>query len=176
MQQLANPRVVVGLVLLVVIAYGAWMTGAANNRVQPVDAVVVHAGGEGERLSLALDIMTTDNADTLVVMRGNAPEWPAGNSVCVGNDEYEVICPMPDPDSTIGEAEALNLLVSQRGWESVIAVTSDYHLRRATHLDRQCNADLTVLAQGAKSDLGILRSLQRTVWEMAAMPQALFAC
>ncbi len=177
MQALMNPRVIAGLTLLILIAYGSWVTGAPNNRLRPVDAVVVHAGGEGERLELALELMERQAAPTLVLMRGTNPDSPDLNAVCdAGSEAYEVVCPTPDPDTTIGEAQALRLLVNQRGWDEIIAVTSDYHLRRATHLDRECNPGLAVYAQRADSDLGLLRTLQRTIWEMGGMIQAAFTC
>lgn len=175
--RLFSPRFTVVLLIVVLLAYGNWVSGAPNNRVREVDAVVVHAGGEGERLDRALEIMDGGFAETLVVMRGDVPDWPEGNALCAsGGDGYDVICPTPDPDTTIGEAQALAILVNQRGWEAVIAVTSDYHLRRALHVDRACSPDLTVYAAGAEAEMNVLIRTQRVVWEMAGMPQALFAC
>lgn len=176
MRVLFNPRFTVALLVIVLISYANWVSGAPNNRLRPVDAVVVHAGGEGERLDRALEIMDEGRAETLVVMRGTAPEWPEGNALCAdGADGFEVVCPLPDPDTTIGEARALDILSNQRGWDEVIAVSSDYHMRRALHLDRNCT-DLTVYAASAKSPLGVLARFQRVVWEMGGMVQAAFTC
>lgn len=178
MSVLFNPRFTVGLLIIVLISYANWVSGAPNNRLRPVDAVIVHAGGEGERLDRALQIVEEGFSETLVLMRGTAlePEWPEGNALCAeGLEGVEVVCPLPDPDTTIGEARALDILADQRGWEEVIAVTSDYHLRRAMHLDRNCT-ELSVYAAGAESPLGVLDRFQRVVWEMGGMIQAAITC
>jgi len=42
-----------------------------------------------------------------------------------------------DADNTREEAEALRTLVTQKGWKSVIIVTSNYHTRRARYIFRR---------------------------------------
>jgi uncharacterized SAM-binding protein YcdF (DUF218 family) len=50
----------------------------------------------------------------------------------------ERIVPFPqDADDTREEAEALKTLVAQKGWKSVIIVTSNYHTRRARYIFRK---------------------------------------
>jgi uncharacterized SAM-binding protein YcdF (DUF218 family) len=50
----------------------------------------------------------------------------------------ERIVPLPqDADNTRDEAEALKTLVTQKGWTSVIIVTSNYHTRRARYIFRK---------------------------------------
>ena len=138
--------------------YGFWISeepsAPAPGR---ADAVVVHAGGRGERLDHALELMETGVAPTLVIMRGAAATWPQANALCGRTTPYTVLCPIPDPDTTIGEALALRDLAARHQWDRVLAVTSDYHLRRATYLDAKCSrVDVAGVAE-----------------EMAAMLQAL---
>jgi hypothetical protein len=49
------------------------------------DAVVLFAGGTGERLALAERLMAAGTAPNLVIPNGMAPEWPAGNRACTGD-------------------------------------------------------------------------------------------
>jgi uncharacterized SAM-binding protein YcdF (DUF218 family) len=137
------------------------------------DAVVVHAGGRGERLRRALELMETGAAPTLVIMGGSADHWPEAQRLCGQTSPFEVLCPDPVPGTTLGEAKALSELVSTRGWTSVIATTSDYHLRRAHFLDRKCNPDLMVHGVAARSELPMLLWLGRIGREMIALVEAL---
>ena len=50
----------------------------------------------------------------------------------------ERVVPFPqDADNTREEAEALKTLARQKGWKSVIIVTSNYHTRRARYIFRK---------------------------------------
>jgi uncharacterized SAM-binding protein YcdF (DUF218 family) len=64
----------------------------------------------------------------------------------------ERIVPFPqDADNTREEAEALKALVGQRGWKSVIIVTSNYHTRRARYIFRKAfPAEIRVAVASAR--------------------------
>ena len=136
------------------------------------DAVVVHAGGRGERLRRALEMMETGAAPTLVIMGGSVDHWPAAQRLCGQTSPFEVLCPDPVPGTTLGEARALSELVSARGWNSVVAITSDYHLRRAHFLDRKCNPDLVVHGVAASSELPPASWLASVAREVIALMEA----
>jgi uncharacterized SAM-binding protein YcdF (DUF218 family) len=95
------------------------------------DAVVVLAGGNGERLDKGLDLMQQGVAPNLVVSTGP-------NELCSTHHDYAVFCFLPDPDSTRGEAEAIGRLADQHGWRHLVLVTSDYHATRARLLLERC--------------------------------------
>lgn len=95
------------------------------------DAVVVLAGGEGERLAHALDLMDDGVAPTLVASTGP-------DRLCSADLSYEVVCFLPDPSNTRGEAEAVASIAEERGWTSVVLVTSTYHATRAELLLDRC--------------------------------------
>ena len=102
------------------------------------DAVVIFAGGRGERLARAQQLMADGLAPNLVIPNGTAPEWPAGNAACREDRAYAVLCPVPDPDTTQGEARAIAGLAQTRGWTRVILVTSTYQVTRADLLLGRC--------------------------------------
>jgi uncharacterized SAM-binding protein YcdF (DUF218 family) len=95
------------------------------------DAVVVLAGGDGERLDHGLDLVRAGVAPTLVVSTGP-------DSLCGGDQPFEVVCFLPHPDDTRGEAEAIARLAATRGWDHLVLVTSDYHATRAHLLLGRC--------------------------------------
>jgi uncharacterized SAM-binding protein YcdF (DUF218 family) len=107
------------------------------------DAVVVLAGGQGERLTKALELIHADTAPTLVIGNGDDPKWAEANRLCSGTSSFEVICFRPDPDNTRGEARVLGSLAERRGWQSLVVVTSTYHVTRARLLVRRCFAGKT---------------------------------
>ena len=129
-----------GLALLVAVfaataRYVVWAPSDAPGR---ADAVVVLAGGRGERLEEATRLMDAGTARVLAVSHGRQPGWTEGNRLCNGVERYEVVCFEPEPDRTYGEARAVRRLAGERGWRSVVVVTSRYHVTRATMLVDRC--------------------------------------
>ena len=142
---------------LCVIAFGAatarLFVWPATDTVREVDAVVLFAGGRGERLDLAERLMDDGHADNLVIPNGRTPSWPEGNRACDEVRSYEVHCPSPEPDTTRGEARAIAELAETRGWDTLLVVTSSYHLSRAGMLLGRF-FDGEVLTVRATTDLG----------------------
>lgn len=134
----------------------------------PFDAVVVHAGGRGERLSTALEMMEAGLASTLVIMGGTVEGWEEANHRCWSDAGYEVLCPTPIPASTAGEARTLAALATERDWERIAAVTSDYHLRRTLMLDRSC-ISAEVVGVPAPSRLTVLGLLPKLAHEIVGL-------
>lgn len=137
-------RRLLGLGLVVVVLGGLWGIAAgglvhpATETAQPADALVVLAGGRGERLSKALVLVHQQVAPVLVISNGRDPRWPAANQLCAARQRFEVLCPQPAPDTTRGEARMVGDLAARRGWRSVVVVTSTYHARRAQLLVGRC--------------------------------------
>lgn len=102
------------------------------------DAVVVLAGGDGERLDRGLELVRQGVADNLVVSTGP-------NELCATPQDFSVYCFLPHPDTTRGEAEAVGRLAARKGWRHLVLVTSDYHATRARLLLERCySGDLDV--------------------------------
>jgi hypothetical protein len=161
----------VGLLTLgLLLLFAEWIRRAPSAEDPRGDAVVVHAG-QGERLGHAFDLMEQGAAPTLVIMFGE--QQRGVDRFCGRTEPFEVICPTPALATTIGEAVELGRLVEQRGWTTVITVTSNYHLRRATYLDGKCGK---VDAIGSGAGQGITRpeAAQRIAREMGGMVQAWF--
>ena len=140
--------------VVAVVVVAAWVAVAVRfvlwpeqDRVGRADAVVVLAG-DHLRLGKALELMTRRVAPTLVISDGLAPGWRQANRLCRGGARFRVVCFRASPYSTRGEAEAVARLASARGWQSVVVVTSTYHVTRARLLFRRC-VDGRVAVTGA---------------------------
>jgi hypothetical protein len=167
-------RVVVSaLVVLVgfVAATARLFVWPATDHVRRVDAVVLFAGGRGERLELAEQLMDDGTALDLVIPNGLAPEWPEGNRACTEDRPYDVHCLRPDPDTTVGEARAIGSLARHESWDTVLVVTSSYQVSRAGLLLDRC-FDGEVLTVHADPDLGWLAWAERIGHEWLAWSRA----
>ncbi len=131
------------------------------------DAVVVLAGGRGERIALGLRLMRERVAPALVLV-GEHTE-PAADELCRGGQPpFELVCLLPRPDSTRAEARAAAHLASERQWRSLVLVTSSYHVTRSRMiLDRCFPGDLDVV--GAKAPLGVASLAPLITKEWAAL-------
>jgi uncharacterized SAM-binding protein YcdF (DUF218 family) len=102
------------------------------------DAVVVLAGSD-VRLPVALRLMKDGVAPTLVVSDGFNDEDEERRRLCTGPPTpYTLVCRKPDPYSTRGEARMIRDLARARGWDSIVVVTSRYHLLRTRMLVGRC--------------------------------------
>jgi uncharacterized SAM-binding protein YcdF (DUF218 family) len=142
--QSRTPRLLVwALVLAVLGAAGllltlVWFVGPSTHdvaTVPPADAVVLFAGAT-ERLDTAVELMENGAAPSLVIPNGTDVE--DAEELCEGGASFEVICPVTDEVTTTGEARAIGRIAGERGWSSLIAVTSVYHVHRATFLLGRC--------------------------------------
>jgi uncharacterized SAM-binding protein YcdF (DUF218 family) len=157
------------------VVYAYWLVHPPSVSSPTADAVISHAGGEGDRLDRALELMEQDAAPTLVLLLGSTRSDRAA-AMCGQRQPYEVLCVDPDPVNTEGEARTAARLAEERGWTRLIAVTSDYHLRRALLVDRRCSG-LQVIGSASRNQRGFLPLARLVAKEMVALPwAALTAC
>src|SRR5215217_557219 len=90
-------RRILGLGLVVVVLGGLWGIAAgvlvqtATDTAHPADALVVFAGGRGERLSKALVLVQQHLAPVLVISNGRDARWQAANQLCASRQRFEVV-------------------------------------------------------------------------------------
>ena len=162
-------RRVILLVGLTLSFVGIWSTirlfiNPAVDEPVSADAVVMLAGGRGERLDRALALIEADVAPVLVIMNGTG--WSKGREACLATDlEFEVLCP-DDAETTREEAQEIALLADEHGWTSVTLVTSDYHMHRASTLVNRC-FDGEVSRVAAENRVNRLKLAQLVAYEWA---------
>ncbi len=106
-----------------------------DDPVTTADAIVVLAGSK-HRLPVGLELFRSGVAPTLVVSDGLDPRSPGTQRLCLRR--RDVICPRPAPYSTRGEARMIERLARARGWDSIVVVSSRFHLYRAKRLIERC--------------------------------------
>jgi uncharacterized SAM-binding protein YcdF (DUF218 family) len=138
-----------GLLVVAVVALNLRLfVFPASSTPAHADAVVVLAGGDGERLDKGLELVRNGVASNLVVSTGP-------DELCGSQHDFAVYCFLPDPDDTRGEAEAVGRIADREGWSHLVLVTSDYHATRARILVERCFSG-TVDVSSAHSGKGPL--------------------
>jgi uncharacterized SAM-binding protein YcdF (DUF218 family) len=102
------------------------------------DAVVVFAGGDGERQSEGIRLVREGVAPVLVISDGGEPGSPRARVCRERPAGLRLVCFSPDPATTRGEARRFAELADQQGWRSLVLVTSTYHALRAGLLLERC--------------------------------------
>lgn len=136
-------RIGIGLAALLVafvVATGYMFIFPRTDPPGHADAVVVLSGGHNWRLDPALELMRRGVAPTLVISAvALDPNWTKAHRICRdGLPDKKVLCPIPDPYSTRGEARMIARLARQHGWHKIDVVTSRYHVFRARIVIRRC--------------------------------------
>ena len=96
------------------------------------------SGVRTTRLEKGLELVRAGVAPTLVISDGQARGWSEGNRLCAGGAKFRVVCFRPSPYSTHGEAADVARLARERGWRSLVVVTSRYHVTRSRLLFGRC--------------------------------------
>ena len=136
---------------MVVALVGAWLVACAFLFVWPradappahADAVVVLSGARNLRLDPALQLVERGVAPLLAISgAARDPRWRKARQLCAAGHvgRVRVVCFMPVPFSTRGEARAIGRLARARGWNRVVVVTSTFHVTRTRLLFHRCYA------------------------------------
>lgn len=110
-----------------------------DEEVRRADAAIVLAG-EPSRLPAALELVERGVAPVLVISDGLDTSWTKANRLCRFGDPGKFVCMRPEPYSTRGEARLAARLARERGWRSLLVVTSRFHVFRARRLFERCFA------------------------------------
>jgi uncharacterized SAM-binding protein YcdF (DUF218 family) len=109
------------------------------NHPRHADAVVVLGPPDSNgRVDTALSLIRQHVATNLVISVASDRQWEAKPLCTAHQDGFNVTCFRPHPATTRGEAEHLRDLARQRGWTSVVVVTSTYHVSRARMIFDRC--------------------------------------
>lgn len=138
-----------------------------------VDAIVVLGRPVPDRIDVAEDLMSQQQNATLVVSVDDYGIDDATNvAPCRQPRPYPVICAVPDPFTTQGEARMLAALADQHEWSSMIVVTSTYHATRARLLFERCiDGEVLIVSDGAQ--LSVLEGIRQPLYQTAALIKAL---
>jgi len=137
---------------------GEWLV--VEDSLEKCDAIILLSDDNfyADRATRAAELYR-QNLAPIVVASGLRLRPYAGISELMTHDliergvPKERIVPFPqDADNTREEAEALKAFVAQKGWKSVIVVTSNYHTRRARYIFRKVIPSETKIAMASARD------------------------
>jgi uncharacterized SAM-binding protein YcdF (DUF218 family) len=137
-----------------------------------VDAVLVLAGGQGERQATGTRLARQGVAPVLVLSDGGTP-GPVYDQLCQQRFAgFRVLCLTPRVSTTRGEARAFAELAHREGWRSVAVVTSGYHAHRAALLVGRCFTGVVRPVPAASSQVNGLEVVPLAMRETVAVAAA----
>ncbi|WP_431239120.1 YdcF family protein [Mycolicibacterium aichiense] len=106
------------------------------------DAIVVLGGDDDGRWEYGLNLARQGYASTVLLSNAYS-DRPAvlsdfRQACAASTDTITVLCFIPDPFTTRGEAMYVARLAEQHNWSHVIVVSWNYHMVRARYVFRQC--------------------------------------
>lgn len=132
------------------------------------DALVILGPGlHGERFDKGMSLTSQGLGGVLVISKPRNGREPVPG-ICAGRWRLEVICFRARPFTTRGEARQLGRIAAERGWKSLIVVTSAYHVTRARILLERCypgHIEMVAASPGAS----IVETMERVAHEWAGL-------
>ena len=143
--------VAVGLVAAVVLNIAGYLlfTRPHSDPLTKADAIVVLGGDNDGRFEYGLSLARQGYASTVVLSNSyldKPADLPAFQQACAsGTVTITVVCFVPDPFTTRGEAMYVARLAKQHNWTHLIVVSWNYHTVRARYIFHQCfSGDVTM--------------------------------
>jgi len=128
------------------------------------DAIVVLGGDNDGRFEYGLSLAEQGYANTVVLSNAYSDQprnLAAFRKACaMGTASITVLCFIPDPFTTRGEAMYVAGLAEQHHWTHVIVVSWNYHMVRARYVFHQCFG-------GSVTMRAVPRSYDFTPWHWA---------
>lgn len=108
------------------------------------DAIVVLGGNAYERFEYGLELAERGLASQVVLSNSVGVTDERMRELCARQiPGVQVMCFLPEPWTTRGEAQEVKQLASSRGWHDIIVVTTTAHVERARFILERCyDADL----------------------------------
>jgi uncharacterized SAM-binding protein YcdF (DUF218 family) len=113
------------------------------------DAILVLGGtASAQRYVLGLELAHQGLAPHVVLSNPYRPADPVLDGLCARQQTgFTLECFAPSPTTTLGEGRELRRLADERGWRTVIVVTSTSHVSRARYILGKCfDGELVMVA------------------------------
>ncbi|MHA2787666.1 YdcF family protein [Corynebacterium sp. S7] len=128
----------------------AWILFPPQREAQSTDVVMVLAGANDGRHKYGAELVNQGLAPNFVVSNPSGTRDIVGTSYCQGANQPESAeqtwCLKPNPISTTGEAQTLEVLAQEQNWETATIVTNRTHARRVQQNFNHCtDLDATVV-------------------------------
>ncbi len=110
-----------------------------EDQVEPVDAIVVLSGDEGDRVNEAIKWYKNGYGENLVITKTHTEYIGEGQTYSEKLQRLAIDAGVPadsiyitdgESSSTVEEAQAVKILANQRNIHSILVITAPYHTRR----------------------------------------------
>jgi len=110
-----------------------------EDQVEPVDAIVVLSGDEGDRVNEAIKWYKNGYGENLVITKTHTEYIGEGQTYSEKLQRMAIDAGVPadsiyitdgESSSTVEEAQAVKILANQRNIHSILVITAPYHTRR----------------------------------------------
>lgn len=139
---------------------------SSANTIQDVDAVYVLGEATPERLAKGIAMIETGASDQLVVTVTASNRLHA---FCSAEQDFEVHCISPQPETTRGEARRWTQLAGAKQWDSVAIVTMRPHATRTSWYFQRCFTGRIAVIDDEVLSLTPLQWAEQFVYETGAM-------
>jgi uncharacterized SAM-binding protein YcdF (DUF218 family) len=102
------------------------------------DAVIVLGGTPYTRFEYGIELAERGLAPEVVISNSVGADDVRMQTICATPTSVEVTCFLPEPWTTRGEAREIRTLAEQRGWKTIIVVTTKAHISRARYILGRC--------------------------------------
>lgn len=164
------------LVVVAVAGVGGYMlfTRPQVDQLSKADAIVVLGGDKDGRIDYGFELARQGYADTVVVSNDYGENDPMIQRACAsGTATITVVCFVPHPWTTRGEAIFTAKLAREHGWKHVIVVSWNYHMVRARYIFEKCfDGELTMRPVPRTYDLNVIGWAHTYAYQYAAMVKA----
>jgi uncharacterized SAM-binding protein YcdF (DUF218 family) len=128
------------LIVLAWIGFAVWAFVLPSQDNPARASAIMVLSGDASRVQPGVELARRGVAPILVLSDGRRSKSQLARELCAhpGGHSFRILCFRPKPLSTRGEAREAKLLAAQRGWRSLLVVTSTYHVYRARLLFERC--------------------------------------
>jgi uncharacterized SAM-binding protein YcdF (DUF218 family) len=130
------------------------LAGQASEASLSADAIVVLTGGSGERISFAAELLGRGAAKQMLVSGVNAKVTPEDLRLLSGLSKEKFACCVDvgfQAQNTTGNAYEISTWAHKEGFETLLVVTSSYHMPRALIELRRIDPQLKLIAAPVRS-------------------------
>lgn len=148
---------IVGVVTALLLGSAFWVVGyflfyrSHEDTLRRADAIVVLGGEHDGREQYGIDLARRGYAPVVLLsdpynrFEGKVPDPVMDRACAASTAAVQVICFVPEPGTTVGEAMFATRMAREHRWHSMIVISWRFHLVRARMIFDQCGADSVVM-------------------------------
>lgn len=139
------------------------------------DAIVVLGGDWDGRVQYGMDLARQGYADTVVLSNSWGNFSGIKKACAAGTATITVICFVPDPFTTRGEAMFTQRVAREHHWKHVIVVSWNFHMVRARYIFGQCfEGTVTMVPVPRRYDYGLRKWAMTYAYQYGGLVKAAF--